>query len=335
MVDIRIHIREESIFVRRRPVPRRGRLLVGEADLDQALATLEAVFPWHHQPDRRATLVGQYFAVDAKGQQCQRVHRLVHAQSFHIRPVEHTRSDKRHGLGICQRHELDVLCCAKRLDLPDQLGQGVTDPRYHHRPTLHTTQTVDALLLCTEFEQVLQRILCRLLDQAFNFHRPWRSFEAVRVLRRIGLVGAELVEVVVGRGVFIVGHFFHRHRAGHRRLPARQRRQLARTRLLCLRMAHSPRGQRHASEATRHLLDQFAAAAVNLRRSDFTGDWMDKSVGGGLDDHGTVLESAMVVVRATGFLQSSCARPGRSHRTDAGRVGIQPRLQSKRAGIPR
>jgi hypothetical protein len=58
----------------------------------------------------------------------ERVHGLVHAQALDIRPVQHARADERHVFGIGQRHELDELRVAQRLDLLDQLGQRVADP---------------------------------------------------------------------------------------------------------------------------------------------------------------------------------------------------------------
>ena len=58
MIHGRIHVGIESILARVGDVPGRGRLLIGERDLHDRLDALEAVLPRHHQPDRRAILVG-------------------------------------------------------------------------------------------------------------------------------------------------------------------------------------------------------------------------------------------------------------------------------------
>ena len=57
MVDRRVHVRVEAVFLRRRFLPRVERLLLGELDLDDRLDVLEAVLPGHGQPQRRAVLV--------------------------------------------------------------------------------------------------------------------------------------------------------------------------------------------------------------------------------------------------------------------------------------
>src|SRR5256885_6751510 len=52
-----VHIGIKAILVARRLVPGRARLLVGQADGDDALGALEAVLPRHDQPHGRAILV--------------------------------------------------------------------------------------------------------------------------------------------------------------------------------------------------------------------------------------------------------------------------------------
>jgi hypothetical protein len=80
-----------------------------EADADERLAALEAVLPRHDQPQWRAVLRRQHFAVHPEGKHRQRVLCLVHAQAFDIRPLEHPRRDAGHRLRIGQGVELDEL----------------------------------------------------------------------------------------------------------------------------------------------------------------------------------------------------------------------------------
>src|SRR3990167_7629800 len=72
VVHIGVHIGIEAILVGSRFVPGGTRLLLGEADLDDALAALETVLPRHHQTHGRTVLLGQHFAIHAKTQQRQR-----------------------------------------------------------------------------------------------------------------------------------------------------------------------------------------------------------------------------------------------------------------------
>src|SRR6266478_1701890 len=92
MVHLGIHISEETVLLRCRLVPRRQGLLVRESDFDDRLNSLEAVLPWSHQPDRRPILGESRFSVNAGDQECQRIHRFVHAKAFGVWPV-HPRSE--------------------------------------------------------------------------------------------------------------------------------------------------------------------------------------------------------------------------------------------------
>src|SRR5207342_2956767 len=68
MVDRRVDVRIEAVFLRRRFLPGIERLLLREPDLDDRLDVLEAVLPWHRQPQRRAVLVRHDLAVQADGE---------------------------------------------------------------------------------------------------------------------------------------------------------------------------------------------------------------------------------------------------------------------------
>ena len=157
------------------------------------------------------------------------MHGLIKAQGLYIGPLKHPRTNKRHGFGVGQGDELDVFGAAQRLDLLDQLAHGITDPGDHHGPALNAAQAVDALLHGFEFEQVFERVLSWFFDQTLHLHSPRRGLQCVGVFGGFGLVGAELVEIVVAAGVFVVGQLVHGHGAGHARLLASQRRQLTRS----------------------------------------------------------------------------------------------------------
>ena len=91
-----------------RPGGLRLRLL--QMDLDDALDALEAVLPGNHQPDGRAVLIRQGFAVDPHRQERERVHRLVDAQPFEIREGDGVEAAHPcHVLGLQRGLEGDVL----------------------------------------------------------------------------------------------------------------------------------------------------------------------------------------------------------------------------------
>ena len=67
MIDVRVHIREKSIFVRRHFVPKRLRLFGDKLNFHQRFRAFESVLPRHNQPDRRAILIAQRLTVKTGG----------------------------------------------------------------------------------------------------------------------------------------------------------------------------------------------------------------------------------------------------------------------------
>src|SRR5439155_8293139 len=65
MVDLGIDVRVEAILVRRGDIPRRRRFALHKCDLHDRLDPLEAVLPRCHQTNRRAVLIGEWFAVQS------------------------------------------------------------------------------------------------------------------------------------------------------------------------------------------------------------------------------------------------------------------------------
>ena len=197
MVDRGVDVGIEAVFARSGQFPRGLRLLLGKADFHDRLSALEPVFPWHHHPHGRAVLVRQRFAVKAEREQRQRMHGFVHAQAFHIRPLQHAHALSRHLCRVEQRDEFDELRIACRFDALDQFRQRKTDPGNHHRPAFHATHAVDALFQRREFQEFVDVVNLLLLDLAFHLDLPRTGFQLAGMHGRVVLVGAELVVIVV------------------------------------------------------------------------------------------------------------------------------------------
>ncbi len=131
MIDLRVDVGIEAVLAGVLLLPGDRRLLVGEADAHDRLDALEAVLPRHHQPDRRAVLVGQRLAVEADGQDGERMHGLVEPQALDVGPGQRLEQAAlaRHLRRPHQRFERDVLGAALRLDALEHLGRAGSRPR--------------------------------------------------------------------------------------------------------------------------------------------------------------------------------------------------------------
>jgi hypothetical protein len=98
-----------------------------------------------------------------------------------------------------RRDEFDVLRAAQRLDLLQQGRHRNAQPGNHHAPAFDAAQAVDALFQRCQFQDVFDAERLRLSDQAFDADGPRPCRHAVRVARRVALVGAEFVEIAVAR----------------------------------------------------------------------------------------------------------------------------------------
>src|SRR5439155_17556182 len=78
-------------------------------------------------------------------------------------------------------------------------GKREADPRDNHGPPLDAAKRVDSLLERGESEQVVDVVCLRLVHEPVYPDRPRPRFERVREPGGVGLVDAELVEVVVRR----------------------------------------------------------------------------------------------------------------------------------------
>src|SRR5437660_10667521 len=101
---IRLHMRiHVGVEAKRRwvgNVPRGSGLTLAEPYSDNRLGALESILPWHHNSERRPILIGQHLSIHSKAEQCQRMHGFIHAQTFHIRPLEHIPRLAWHLLGV-------------------------------------------------------------------------------------------------------------------------------------------------------------------------------------------------------------------------------------------
>src|SRR5712691_11244529 len=66
MIDARVHVRVEAVFVRRLLLPRVERLPLDEAHFHDRLDVFEAVLPWYREPQRRAVLVWQHLVIESR-----------------------------------------------------------------------------------------------------------------------------------------------------------------------------------------------------------------------------------------------------------------------------
>ena len=130
------------------------------------------------------------------------MHRLVHAQSFDVRPAQTGKADARHLVGVGERRELDELRFGGRLDFLDEVGERKSDPGNDHRPGFDASMPVDPILERLALEDVFEVPDRRLGHFAFDRHRPRRRFETSRIVGRRVFVGSVLVIIVVGRDLF-------------------------------------------------------------------------------------------------------------------------------------
>ena len=214
------------------------------------------------------------------------MHGFIHAQAFHIRPVENGGAHIRHHLGIGQGDELDKLGIAQGLHATNQIRQRISHPRNHHRPAFHTAHAVNALFHGTHLEQILQGPAPGLLDQALNLHRPGLCFERVGVFGGIGFVSAKFVIVVVGAGVFIRRDFFHHRGSAHVGFHARQCGQFVGTRgYLGSSIARGPGRKCGTCDTGGQGLQQLAALVVHPRGRDLAGHPVLSTIVVGLHNH--------------------------------------------------
>jgi hypothetical protein len=161
----------------------------------------------------------------------------------------------------------------------------VADPGNHHRPALDTAQAVDALFQRRQLEQAVDIERHRFFDLAFDGHSPRAGAQGVRVVGRVALVEAELVEIVVAGRVLERGLLFERGVGGIRPGGQFLRRHLGKR----FAVGHFP--QRRAGDgAGRHLGDE-AAARLEHGLGRYLGRQDSQTLGWTFDQHGRLRHS--------------------------------------------
>ena len=131
------------------------------------------------------------------------MNRLVHAQPLVVGPLQRGLGLPRHLPRIHQRLELDVLRLGRGLEPLQEIAERIADPRHDDRPPLDAAKAVDALLERRPLHDVFDVVGARLAALPIDHHAPRPRLEGVGVLPRVGLVEAELVEIVVGGDVLV------------------------------------------------------------------------------------------------------------------------------------
>src|SRR3546814_349202 len=86
MIDLRVDVGPEAVFLRLDDLPEGLGPLVGEGEADDRLDRLETILPGHGEAQRRAVLLRNRFPVKTRGDEGKLVPRLLDRESFDIRP---------------------------------------------------------------------------------------------------------------------------------------------------------------------------------------------------------------------------------------------------------
>ena len=237
MPDRGVHIRPEAVFLRLDFLPEGFRALVGQGDANQRLAGLEAIFPGLMQPQRPAILRWQRLAIGTNGQEGEVIPRLLQRAAFDIGPGVPGLTKARHHRGECRRLEAEEAGPGLDTDRLQQGSERKAGPGYNHRPGLDATQPIDALLQWHAPQEIVDVEAARGIDQAIDLQHPGPLRQFLRASPD-SLIGAELIIVVVGRGLALRGD-----------LPPRRIGRVAwwRERALIGRHRRGGRGERQAS----------------------------------------------------------------------------------------
>ena len=125
--------------------------------------------------------------------------RLGHRQALDIGPGHEGPLTRRHLL-VEERLEPHVGRRGQRLGERDQLLQRKAGPGNGHRPGFDATMAIEPLLEPHRLDQRVDVDGLLLLDEAVELDRPGSRLQRARIE---ALVGAELVEIVVGEIVFL------------------------------------------------------------------------------------------------------------------------------------
>src|SRR4030095_614583 len=122
---------------------------------------------------------------------------LVHSKTFDVRPWQHWYPGAWHLFRVTQGGELDEACPRCGVAFLDEVGQRQPDPWNHHRPRFDAAMSIHAIFERSPLEHVFEVVDRRLVALALDGHGPRLRHERAGEARRLFLVGAELVIVVV------------------------------------------------------------------------------------------------------------------------------------------
>src|SRR5262249_57503638 len=101
-----------------------------------------------------------------------------------------------------QRLKRDELSVSLRLGTLDHIRKREANPGDHHRPTLDAAMAINALLEREGLDEIIERIIGRLVDETVNLQGPGFSGEGMGILAGVAFTGAKFVIVVVTRHIF-------------------------------------------------------------------------------------------------------------------------------------
>ena len=149
----------------------------------------------------------------------ERVHRLVDAQAFGVRP-------RQRAVGVVgkkrlriESQELNEFRVRIRLDFGEQFRQRIADPRNHHRPRLDATQAINPIFERRQGEQVVQLENAGFGAFALDRQPPRARLIQVGVFGRLVFLRPQFVKIVVGL------RFFFGRRRGVDAIIRRRRRE--------------------------------------------------------------------------------------------------------------
>ena len=189
------------------------------------------------------------------------------------------------GLTKLVNNKIVVYIDGNHTHLKNQIRQGITNPRDHHRPAFDAAQAVNALLHGAPLHHIFQIKSRWLFNQPFNFDAPGGCFQSVRLSCRIRFVGTKFVEVVVRGGVFLRGKFLNGHGPLNGRLTGRQRRQFRGSIALGKSLTVPPTRQARSSSACTPATQHVTPRCISLFAGDLTAQRVNKAIVVVADQH--------------------------------------------------
>ena len=208
VIDVRIHVGVETVFVWSLAIPRGGRFRRLQTDFHDGLDAFVAVLPGNDHAHRGAVLIGKSFAVHTDAKQREGMQGFVETKAFDVGIVEAGVVRVWHLLGVVKSLESHVFGFGQRLDEFENGAERIANPRNDDRPAFDAAVAINAFFEWSELENFVHGKFSRSFHLAFDGDAPGRRAEILRVFRGVALVGAEFVEIVVVGDVVFGSDFF-------------------------------------------------------------------------------------------------------------------------------